>query len=98
MIIVAGYVHTDPDDRDRYVDGFVDLVTRARNSTGCLDMSFASDSVDPSRINVYERWDSQENLDHFRANANAPELGVEIRDGSMKEYLVESSREPFSTE
>ena len=34
----------------------------ARAAPGCLDFVQAADQLDPTRINVYERWESKEHL------------------------------------
>jgi hypothetical protein len=42
MITVAGYEPMNAKDRDRYVDAFRDLVTRARESDGCVHIAVTS--------------------------------------------------------
>jgi len=37
MIIVAGFLEVEPNDRDRCVAEFGDLVHRAREAPGCLE-------------------------------------------------------------
>jgi len=59
MLIIAGHVEVDPDDRDEAVALMRDLVTRARYAPGCLDFVITADSVDPTRINTFERWESR---------------------------------------
>lgn len=54
MIIVAGFFEVEPDHRDRYVAEFRDLVRRAREAPGCLDVAITADSVDPARVNNFE--------------------------------------------
>ena len=58
MLIIAGHIEVDPDDRDEAVAVMRDLVTRARDAPGCLDLAITADSVDPTRINNFERWES----------------------------------------
>src|SRR5690625_1355805 len=96
MIIVAGHLEVAPVDRDRYVHAFASLVEQARNAPGCLDLAISADSVGPGRINTFELWASQEDLDAFRAQADVPETGIEIRQGSMNEYVIDPSRDPFT--
>jgi quinol monooxygenase YgiN len=36
-----------------------DPLTRARDAPGCLGLAITADSVDPTRINNFERWESQ---------------------------------------
>lgn len=98
MIVVAGYLQVDPSERDRYVEAFTDLVERARQAPGCLDLSISADSIDPARVNNFELWESQSALDDFRAQADVPDTGIEFRDASMTEYVIDHSREPFTTD
>lgn len=98
MIIVSGHVLVDPDHRDRYVQVFAELVEQARSAPGCLDLAITADSVEPARVNNYERWATQADLDRFRAQADVPDAGIEIRDGAMQEHVVSHSRDPFSAE
>lgn len=98
MIAVAGYLLVDVADRDRYVHTLADLVGRARRAPGCLDLAISADSVDPARVNNFELWASQADLDSFRAQADVPDTGIEVRQGSMQEYVIDHAREPFATD
>ena len=57
MLIIAGRTAVDPGDRDEAVAVMRDQVTRACDAPGCLDLAITADSVDPSRINNFERWE-----------------------------------------
>jgi quinol monooxygenase YgiN len=52
-------VEVDPDNRDEAVAVVRDLVTRARDAPGGLDLAITADSDDPTRINNFERWESR---------------------------------------
>ena len=54
MWIIAGYITVDEDERDRYVAAHRDLVVRAREAPGCLDVAITADPVDPRRVNNFE--------------------------------------------
>jgi quinol monooxygenase YgiN len=95
MIIVAGYATVPPDERDRYVDAFRGLVRAARAAPGCLDVAMTADSVEAGRVNIFELWATQDELDAWRASAPVPEVDTEFEIGEIKEYLVASSRDPF---
>ena len=56
MWIIAGYVTVDEGKRDAFVEAHRDLITRARQAPGCLDVAITADPVDPRRIYNYERW------------------------------------------
>ena len=68
MLIIAGHAEVDPDDRDEAVAVVRDLLTRARDAPGRVDLAITADSVYPTRINNFERWESQEALDTARSN------------------------------
>ncbi len=55
MLIIAGHVQVAEERRDALVATFADLVRRARAAPGCLDVAITADSVDPRRINNFER-------------------------------------------
>jgi quinol monooxygenase YgiN len=96
VIIVAGYEVLNPGDRDRYVEAFRDFVQQARSAPGCRDVAVTADSVDPGRVYTFELWDTQEDIDAWRAKAPVPAVDVDVRDAQVLEYEVSRSREPFS--
>jgi hypothetical protein len=50
---------------------------------------------DPSRVNNFERWESPEHLERFRAVADAPDIG-EVRGDHVRLYDVTGERSPFA--
>jgi quinol monooxygenase YgiN len=83
VIIVAGALIVDPDGRDAYLEGCVAVVESARRAEGCLDFALSPDLLEPGRINVFERWSSDEDLKRFRGSGPdggqlAALLGVEV--------------------
>ncbi|MEV6557354.1 antibiotic biosynthesis monooxygenase [Nocardia sp. NPDC051756] len=95
MLIIAGYAEVDPVQRDTYVSAFRDLLSRCRSAVGCLDCAITADPVDPARVNVFERWDTPENLEAWRAVANAPDLAIDIKSNYVMQYTVTDERPPF---
>ena len=73
MIIVAGSLYVHSGDRDRYLAAVADVARSARASAGCHDFVQAADPIDPGRIVVLERWDSDDDLHRFRTSGG-PEL------------------------
>ena len=76
MLIIAGHIEADPDDRDEAVAVMRDLVTRARDAPGCLDLAITADLIDPGRVNILERWESQATLETFRGSGPSTEQGA----------------------
>jgi quinol monooxygenase YgiN len=92
MVIVAGHLVVSPADREAYLAGCVDVVVQARQTTGCLDFSIAADLVRPDRINVFERWESQEAVAAFRGSGPTGEQLAAITSASVAEYDVAEER------
>ena len=68
MIIVAGALTVDPEQRDAYLEGSVSVVSAARRAPGSIDFALSPDLLEPGRINVFERWSSDEDLQRFRGS------------------------------
>ena len=92
MVIVAGHITVAPAQRDAYLAGCVSVVEQARDATGCLDFAISADLVDPGRINVFERWDSQAAVDAFRSSGPSDDQGDAMLAASVAEYDVGAVR------
>jgi quinol monooxygenase YgiN len=92
MVIVAGHVVVDPLQRDDYLSGCVEVVRQARRTAGCLDFAISADPLEPGRINIFERWESQAAVEAFRGSGPSDEQGAAIRAASVAEYDVDGER------
>jgi quinol monooxygenase YgiN len=92
VVIVAGHVVVDPTERADYLSGFVEVVRQARWMPGCLDFSLSADLIEPGRINVFERWESQAALEAFRGSGPNDEQAAAIVSAEVAEYDVTSER------
>ena len=92
MVIVAGYLVVDVSQRDSYLAGCKPVVHRARRTQGCLDFAISADLLDPSRIDVFERWESQSAVDAFRGSGPSDEQQASIVSASVSEYDVGGER------
>ena len=92
MVIVAGHVTVEPGQREGYLAGCVAVVEQARASNGCLDFAISADLLDPARINVFERWESQAAVETFRGSGPSDEQGATIQSASMTEYDISATR------
>lgn len=73
MVIVGGTFEVDPDQRDAFLAGFHEMMRRSRAEAGCLEYTFAADPLEPRRVILFERWESQEHLDaHLAGLRSAP--------------------------
>lgn len=91
MIIVAGTLHVDEADRDRYLDSCRDVTVAARATAGCLDFHLSADPIEPGRINVFELWESTAAVEAFRRAGPDPEQAAVIRAASVSQYEIASS-------
>ncbi|GAA4936208.1 putative quinol monooxygenase [Actinoplanes utahensis] len=95
MIIIAGSLHVDALDRDRYLAGAVEVDRLARGTAGCLDFAQTPDQLDPTRINVYERWESDEHLRRFRESGGGPAVELPpIRSAEVQRYRISGVEQP----
>ncbi len=88
MLIVAGHLVVEEQDRDRYVADCAIAVSRARDADGCLDFAVSADSVDPCRVNVFERWRTPELLAAFRGDGPDDGTRRRILRANVSEYVV----------
>jgi quinol monooxygenase YgiN len=94
VLIIAGSLILDPADRDRFLAANADVVPQARRAPGCLDFVQAADPVDPGRINVFERWDSEEHLLAFRGMGQPDADSPPILSATVKRYVISAVEDP----
>jgi quinol monooxygenase YgiN len=92
MVIVAGHLIVAADGRESYLAGCGDVVVQARQAPGCLDFSITADLVDPTRINIFERWESQADVEAFRGSGPSGDQAAEMLSASVAEYDVADVR------
>ena len=97
MVIVAGYITVEPQQRDAYLASCVSVVEQARGTAGCLDFAITADLIDPGRVNIFERWESQAAVDAFRGSGPSDEQGAAMRSASVAEYDAADVRSVFGT-
>jgi quinol monooxygenase YgiN len=92
QVVVAGHVVVAPDERADYLNTCVEVVRQARAANGCLDFAISADLLDPSRINVHERWASQSAVEAFRGSGPSDDQGAAIISASIAEFDVSAAR------
>lgn len=90
MIIVAGWLRVDPAHRDTFLSESAAAVQQARSAIGCLDFAVSADVVDPGRVNVHERWESEIDLLAFRDDGPDDDQQISILDAEVRRYEVSS--------
>jgi quinol monooxygenase YgiN len=94
MLIIAGSLTVDPAHRTEFLAANADVLTQARQAIGCLDFVQAADPLDPSRINIYERWDTEEHLLAFRGAGQPESDSPPIQAANVKRYVISAVEEP----
>ncbi len=94
MFIIAGKLILDPNDREAFLVANAAVVRLAREAPGCLDFVQAADPVDPSRINIYERWHSEAHLLAFRGEGEPDADSPPIQSADVKRYVVAAIEKP----
>ena len=92
MVIVAGHITVEPQQRESYLAGCVSVVERARGAAGCLDFAITADLIDPGRVNLFERWKSQAAVKTFRRSAPRNKQGAAMLSASVAEYDIADVR------
>ena len=92
MVIVAGHITVEPEQRGSYLAGCVSVVEAARGTAGCLDFAITADLIDPGRVNIFERWESQAAVEAFRSSGPSDEQGAAMLSASVAEYDVAAVR------
>ncbi len=98
MVIVAGHVTVDPDQRESYLAGCTSVVEKARQAEGCLDFAITGDLLDPGRVNLFERWESQAAVETFRSSRSSRPSNkqrVATLSVSVAEYDIADERPLF---
>jgi quinol monooxygenase YgiN len=72
MVIVGGTMVVEASQRDAFLAGRLDAMRASRAEPGCLEYAFSADPVDPSRVVLFEIWESQEALDAHLAAMHVP--------------------------
>ena len=94
MIIIAGTLLVEAGDRGRYLAAVAGVARLARQAPGCFDFVQAADPLDAERINVYERWESDEDLHRFRTSGG-PDLDLPpLRSADVHKYRIAGVEAP----
>lgn len=91
MIIVAGYFKVAPADRDAFIENRRAAMERSRGEQGCHAYAMSPDPLDPGLVNLYERWETAEDLAAHaaanRANPRPPD-GIAVLESELLRYEI----------
>jgi quinol monooxygenase YgiN len=71
VIIVGGTFEVEPDQREEFIASRHDLMRASRAEAGCLEYTFSADPIEPHRVLLFERWESQSDLDAHLSGVGA---------------------------
>lgn len=97
VIIIAGHLRVAASERDQYLTAVEDAAIQARQAPGCQDFVQSADPIDPERINIYERWDSDELLMSFRTSGDEidqPLPTPELLGAEVAKYRISAVESP----
>jgi quinol monooxygenase YgiN len=97
MVIVAGQLVVEPEQRESYLATCTGVVEQARGGLGCLDFTISADLVEPGRVNIFERWESQAAVEAFRGSGpsdeqNAALLSASVADSDWRRLRAPDAR------
>ena len=96
MLIVAGHLTVAAAQREAYLADCVAVIAQARRAPGCLDFAISADPLEPDRINIFERWRDQADVDAFRGAGPDGSQEAAITAASVAEYDVGMERPLFT--
>lgn len=66
----------------------------AREAPGCLDFAITADTASADRIQIYQRWSTNEELLAFRSAGPAAGQQAAILDAHVRKYRISSTEDP----
>jgi len=90
MIIVSGRIYILSGRREAFLALSRSAVVAARAAPGCRDFVVAADPIEPDRVNIYEEWDSESQLEVFRGAGTGPELTSLVERAEVSRHRVAS--------
>lgn len=87
-IIVAGKLKIKSGSRDEFIENSRAAILLARKNEACEDFSVSPDPIDPSRVNVFEKWRSREALNAFRSAGPESDIFSVVEAFDVNEYEV----------
>lgn len=85
----------DPEQRESYLAGRMSVIEGGRRADGCLDFAITPDLLDPGRVNLFERWESQAAVETFRRSGPSNKQRAAMLSVSVAEYDIADVRPLF---
>jgi quinol monooxygenase YgiN len=87
-------LYIKPGRREEYLKLSLESVAQARQAPGCGDFVVAADPLVEDRVNVYEEWESEEELLAFRNAGRASSMFSLIAHFEVSRHIIASSGPP----
>ncbi|MBY6211201.1 antibiotic biosynthesis monooxygenase [Microbulbifer agarilyticus] len=92
-VLINGYVDIKAEDRTKALSAAASLIEETRLQQGCQHYVWSADHTSDTRVYVYEKWDSTEDLvAHLAGPYYAQMLGIlgsfEILDTAVSKYKI----------
>jgi quinol monooxygenase YgiN len=91
MVIVSGRIYVASGQREVFLSISGKSMIEARRAPGCRDFVVAADPIEPNRVNVYEEWDSADQLEAFRGDGPGAQLAKLIESADVRRHVIASS-------
>lgn len=96
MVIVGGTFEVDPAEREEFLTGRLEAMRSSRAEPGCLEYTFSADPLDPGRVLLFEKWETEDALNThlagIRSRPQAGGTGVTPKKASIVIYEVAAER------
>jgi quinol monooxygenase YgiN len=92
VIIVGGTFQVDPAQRDAFLAERNEMMRVSRGEDGCLEYTFAADPLEPGRVILFERWESQAALDRHLEAVSTTTTTITPRSATITLYDVAGER------
>jgi quinol monooxygenase YgiN len=91
MLIVSGHLYIAKGQRAAFLSISNKAMIEARRTPGCRDFVVAADPIEADRVNIYEMWDSADQLEAFRGQGPSAELTKLIERADVRRHVIASS-------
>jgi quinol monooxygenase YgiN len=93
MIVIAGQVTLDPDQREQAEAAAREMMSETRKEPGCISYTFSSDLEAPGRYRIFEEWENDAALATHFASPHMARFqkavgGLGVREMKVQRYEV----------
>ena len=91
MIIVAGWLRVDQQQRQEYLDACRPVIEATRLVPVCMDFYLTADPLEDDRINVFERRKDVDSVKRFRGSGPSGEQQAVIIEAQIHQHDIAST-------